>query len=194
VNHIPQPERRIHLVQGEFRVGDSEDADVALTTVLGSCVAACLHDPYVRVGGMNHFLLPGDDQSFNPRDAERYGAYLMELLVNGLMQLGARRDRLQAKLFGGARVVLGLSDVGRKNGEFAARFLKYEGIEIVSQDFGGEKGRRLQFWPASGRARRSFITAAATISVQRVREPVVAGCGDVELFDDAPAERVLRRA
>ena len=99
MNHISQSGPTIHLIQGEWRVGDGED--VALTTVLGSCVAACLHDPLARIGGMNHFLLPGDDQSFNPRDAERYGVYLMELLVNGLMQLGARRDRLQAKLFGG---------------------------------------------------------------------------------------------
>ena len=91
---------------------------------------------------MNHFLLPGDDRSFNPRDAERYGVHLMELLVNGLMQLGARRDRLQAKLFGGARVVRGLSDIGRKNGEFAERFLRYEGIAVASQDLGGEQGRR----------------------------------------------------
>ncbi len=192
MNQTPLADQKIHIVQGEYRVGASED--MALTTVLGSCVAACLHDPQVRVGGMNHFLLPGDDRNFDPRDAERYGVHLMELLVNGLMQLGARRDRLQAKLFGGARVVRGLSDVGRKNGEFAERFLRYEGITIVNQDLGGEKGRRLQFWPASGRARRSFITGAATISVEIVREPIVAACGEVELFSDGPAEHIARRA
>jgi chemotaxis protein CheD len=192
VIHAPPPDRKIHIVQGEYRVGDGED--LALTTVLGSCVAACLHDPEARVGGMNHFLLPGDDHDFNRRDAERYGVHLMELLVNGLMQLGARRERLQAKLFGGARVVRGLSDIGRKNGEFAERFLRYEGIKIVGQDLGGENGRRLQFWPASGRARRSFIAAAATISVEHVRELDVAKCGDVELFGDSPVERLVRRA
>jgi len=191
VNEAPVPERKINIIQGEYRVGDSED--LALTTVLGSCVAACLHDPQARVGGMNHFLLPGEDRSFNPRDAERYGVHLMELLVNGLMQLGARRDRLEAKIFGGARVVRGLSDVGRKNGEFAERFLRYEGIAIVSQDLGGERGRRLQFWPASGRARRSFITDAAVITVEHVRKPILAECGDVELFDE-PDERIARRA
>ncbi|HXZ15906.1 MAG TPA: chemotaxis protein CheD [Roseiarcus sp.] len=188
----PAPERRVNIVQGEYCVGDGED--LALTTVLGSCVAACLHDPQARIGGMNHFLLPGDDRDFNPRDAERYGVHLMELLVNGLMQLGARRDRLQAKIFGGAKVVRGLSDVGRKNGEFAERFLRYEGIAIVSQDLGGERGRRLQFWPASGRARRSFITDAAVITVEHVRKPIVSECGDVELFSDEPDERIARRA
>lgn len=187
----PAPERRVNIVQGEYCVGDGED--LALTTVLGSCVAACLHDPQARIGGMNHFLLPGDDRDFNPRDAERYGVHLMELLVNGLMQLGARRDRLQAKIFGGAKVVRGLSDVGRKNGEFAERFLRYEGIAIVSQDLGGERGRRLQFWPASGRARRSFIADTAVINVEPVRKPIVAACGDVELFGDDP-EPIARRA
>lgn len=192
MSHADQLARNIHIVQGEYRVGQGED--LVLTTVLGSCVAACLHDPRARVGGMNHFLLPGDDRNFDPREAERYGVHLMELLVNGLMQLGARRDRLQAKLFGGAKVVRGLSDIGRKNAEFAGRFLRYEGIAIVSQDVGGESGRRLQFWPASGRARRSFVTDAATINVEHVRQAVVRACGDVELFDDAPAERIVRRA
>jgi chemotaxis protein CheD len=189
VNH--NREQKVHIVQGEYRVGHGEQ--LALPTVLGSCVAACLYDPMRRVGGMNHFLLPGDDPGFNPSEAERYGVHLMELLVNGLMNLGARRDCLQAKLFGGARVVRGLSDVGRKNGEFAERFLRYEGIAIVSQDLGGERGRRLQFWPASGRARRSFIDSGAAISVERVREPVAARSGDVELFGDE-AERIARRA
>lgn len=192
MNHASAPEQKVHIVQGEFRVGGG---DLVLSTVLGSCVSACLHDPQARVGGMNHFLLPGDDRNFNPRDAERYGVHLMELLVNGLMQLGARRDRLQAKLFGGARVVRGLSDVGRKNGEFAERFLRYEGIALATHDLGGEKGRRLQFWPASGRARRSFIAAAATISVEHVRQqPAASACGEVELFGDDPPERVVRRA
>ncbi len=193
MNQASPQEVKIHIVQGEYRVGGG---DLVLSTMLGSCVAACLHDPQARVGGMNHFLLPGDDRNFNPRDAERYGVHLMELLVNGLMQIGARRDRLQAKLFGGARVVRGLSDVGRKNGEFAERFLRYEGIAVASQDLGGEKGRRLQFWPASGRALRSFIAASATINVERVRPPPVASAsGEVELFgDDPPPERVVRRA
>jgi chemotaxis protein CheD len=104
----------------------------------------------------------------------------MELLVNGLMQLGASRDRMQAKLFGGARVVRGLSDIGHKNGEFAERFLRYEGIAIVNKDLGGDHGRRIQFWPASGRARRSFIAAEA-VGAERSCG-LTASYGDVELF------------
>jgi chemotaxis protein CheD len=179
VTNAARLEQRVNIVQGEFHVAESDE--LALTTVLGSCVAACINDPLARVGGMNHFLLPGEESGKQARDRERYGVHLMELLVNGLMQLGARRDRLQAKLFGGARVVRGLSDIGLKNGEFADRFLRYEGIAIVNKDLGGELGRRIQFWPASGRARRSFIAAAEAIVAERPRAPA-AGCGDVELF------------
>ena len=181
------PERKVHIIQGDYCVGS--EPSLVLSTVLGSCVSACLHDPKAGVGGMNHFLLPGEDGAPGKRADERYGAYLMELLVNGLMQLGARRDRLQAKLFGGARVVRGLSDIGMKNGEFAERFLRYEGIAIVGADLGGERGRRLQYWPASGRARRSFLESGAAAGLERREKPAAAQCGDIELFDPAPAAK-----
>jgi CheD chemotactic sensory transduction len=97
-------ERKILIVQGEYHV--TGEQDVVLTTLLGSCVAACLRDPGLAIGGMNHFLVPGRDGDLEdglPREAERYGVHLMELLVNGLLRLGARRERLEAKLFGGAQ-------------------------------------------------------------------------------------------
>jgi hypothetical protein len=95
-------ERRILVVQGEYQV--SEDPSVVLTTLLGSCVAACMRDPGARVGGMNHFLLPGVAEEAHLKDARSYGVHLMELLVNSLMQRGARRERLEAKLFGGGKM------------------------------------------------------------------------------------------
>ncbi|MDH6235247.1 chemotaxis receptor (MCP) glutamine deamidase CheD, partial [Mesorhizobium soli] len=94
--------QRITVMRGEFHVVDRPE--VVLTTILGSCVAACLRDPYAGVGGMNHFLLPGTLGAAR-RDAERYGVHLMELLVNGLLARGAQRQRLEAKLFGGARTL-----------------------------------------------------------------------------------------
>jgi chemotaxis protein CheD len=176
-----QPERRIHIVQGEYRV--SGDPNVVVSTLLGSCVAACIRDPVAGVGGMNHFLLPGEDSKSHSADVERYGDYLMELLVNGLMKKGAHRDRLEAKLFGGARMMGGLSDIGQKNAEFAERYLKYEGIMLVSKDLGGQQGRRLQYWPVSGRARQSYVAASAGIdNVELVRAPVSRSFGEVELF------------
>ncbi len=171
-------ERQIHIVQGEYKVSD--DPNVVVSTLLGSCVAACIRDPLVGVGGMNHFLLPGEDARSHAYDAERYGDYLMELLVNGLMKQGAHRDRLEAKLFGGARMMSGLSDIGLKNAEFAERYLKYEGIKLVGKDLGGQRGRRLQYWPVSGRARQSYVDAGFD-DIEIVRAPTDRG-GEVELF------------
>jgi chemotaxis protein CheD len=107
----------------------------------------------------------------------------MELLVNGLMKQGAHRDRLEAKLFGGARMMSSLSDIGQKNAEFAERYLKYEGIKLVSKDLGGQRGRRLQYWPVSGRARQSYVDASAGVdNLELIRAPTSRSYGDVELF------------
>ncbi len=82
----------------------------------------------------------------------------MELLVNGLLKRGARRERLEGKLFGGARMLDGLPDIGSKNASFARRFLNNEGIRIVAEDLGGARGRRLEYYPLSGRARQIFLS------------------------------------
>jgi chemotaxis protein CheD len=147
-------ERRIHVVQGEYHVSD--DPAVVLTTILGSCVAACMRDPAARVGGMKHFLLPGDTQAPHLEEAQSYGVHLMELLVNSLMRRGARRDRLEAKLFGGGRMMQRLSNIGGLNASFAERFLRREGIKVVGASLGGVRGRRVQYWPVSGRASPSY--------------------------------------
>jgi chemotaxis protein CheD len=152
-------QKKINLVQGEHHV--AKDPDVMLTTILGSCVAACLYDPVAAVGGMNHFLLPGERPGTELTQvgsggggAMRYGAYSMELLVNGLLREGAERHRLRAKLFGGARMLKGLTDVGDSNAEFAERFLRQEGIALVGGSLRGDRGRRIQFWPTTGRAQQ----------------------------------------
>ncbi len=149
-----------HVVQGEHKVGD--DPDECLVTLLGSCVSACLHDPVAGLGGMNHFLLPGAEAG--GRGGESLGVHAMELLVNALLVRGASRSRLVAKLFGGADTMRGLSDVGARNAAFASAFLAREGVHVASECLGGARGRKLQFWPASGRARRSFMAAAAVVT------------------------------
>lgn len=170
--------QRVHVVQGEVQVASGED--VVLTTLLGSCVAACIRDPGAGVGGMNHFLLPGVGEGDRHR-AESYGLYLMELLVNGLLKRGARRGALEAKLFGGARTVDGLSDIGAKNARFAKRFLAMEGIALVGGDLGGDRGRRVEYWPHSGRARQSLLDRAAVPAA--TPKPVVQpATGELELF------------
>ena len=173
-------ERRLNIVQGEFHVTD--DAGLVLTTILGSCVAACLHDPVARVGGMNHFLLPGDEISTMACD--RYGVHAMELLVNGLLQRGARRERLQAKLFGGARMLKGLTDIGTMNADFAERFIKRERIAYTGGSLRGERGRRLQFWPVIGRARQLAMAKSdtAVFAAEAVRPVMPAEQGGLELL------------
>ncbi len=181
-------ERRINIVQGEQRV--DRGPDVVLTTILGSCVAACLFDAVSGVGGMNHFLLPGDKPGrtkLTPAsDAMRYGAYSMELLINGLLREGAARHRLRAKLFGGARMLKGLTDVGDSNAAFAERFMREEGIPVVGGSLRGDRGRRIQFWPGSGRAQQlQFGTSEDAIfrTERKISPPPPADAsGSVELF------------
>ncbi len=131
---------------------------------------------------MNHFLLPGSDVPGAPCD--RHGVHAMELLVNGLLQRGARRERLQAKLFGGARMLHGLTDVGTLNAEFAERFVKRERIAYNGGSLRGERGRRLQFWPVAGRARQMIMTGsdAAVFAAERTRPVAQPDLGSVELF------------
>lgn len=155
----PRHFRKIHVIQGGYKVTD--DPDVVLSTILGSCIAACMRDPVAGVGGMNHFLLPGH-ASGSGAEATSYGVHLMELLINGLLKMGARRDRLEAKIIGGAKTIVGFSNVGEKNAEFAHRFLSDEGIRIVGSNTGGDVGRRLQYHPVSGRARHSPLSGAET--------------------------------
>jgi chemotaxis protein CheD len=177
-----RPQRRLHVVQGEFEV--SGDPDVVLTTILGSCVAVCLRDKERGVGGMNHFLLP-DGESDGVDDGKRYGVNAMELLINGLLRKGARREHLEAKLFGGARMFDGLSDVGAANAAFAERFLQDEGIPVVGGSLGGVGARRVKFWPTSGRAQQRVVTDTAAIGdLKRAPKPapVAADEGELELF------------
>lgn len=171
-------ERRVHVGQGEHHV--SSDPDVVLTTVLGSCVALCLRDPVAGVGGMNHFLLP-EGAGSGVGAGRRYGAYLMEVLINDVLKAGGRRDRLEAKLFGGGRMFDALTDVGAANAEFAERFLADEGIPVLGGSLGGVGGRRLHYWPVSGRARQRVVTDRAALPPSTPPPPSLAA-GDLELF------------
>ena len=178
----PPRERQINVVQGQYAVVSEEGT--VLSTILGSCVAACLRDPVARVGGMNHFLLPGDEDEQS--ESLKYGVNSMELLINGLLRLGASRGRLEAKLFGGAQVVRNLSDIGAKNAEFALRFLKAEGIACVGQSMGGDRARRVRYWPDSGRASQLLLDPghAAIFKSETVKPTPTAqpDAGALELF------------
>jgi chemotaxis protein CheD len=128
--------------------------DMLIVTVLGSCVAACIRDRVSGIGGMNHFMLPDGDGSDPLISASaRYGTYAMELLINELLKSGARRENLEAKVFGGGNVLRGLTalNVGERNAAFVRAYLKAEGIRVLAEDLNDIFPRKVYFFPRSGR-------------------------------------------
>lgn len=142
--------KRIVITQGEHFA--TADPETTISTLLGSCVACCLWDPLAEVGGMNHILLAsGAGASANGPSLG--GINAMELLINDLLKLGARRNRLIAKAFGGAQMVSGLSSIGPDNARFALDYLRRENIVCASQSLGGDMARQVVFTPTSGAVR-----------------------------------------
>jgi len=173
----------VQLTLGDTYV--TSNAEEVLTTILGSCIAACIRDPVTGIGGMNHFLLP--DGTAGDREARCYGVNAMELLINDILKHGGDRRRLEAKLFGGANVVSALTDVGSRNYAFARQFLTDEGIPIVGGDVGGDQARRIQYMPVSGRARQALVKGAEQKLVDEEltalhKKAKAAAADDVEFF------------
>jgi len=170
----------------------SKRPDEMLVTTLGSCVSACVRDPVASIGGMNHFLLPDvpDGQDNQVNTAARYGSVAMERLINAILAEGGRRERLEVKVFGGAKVIKTSVDVGDRNAAFVLDYLRREGLRLVSQDLGGRFARRVHFFPVTGRCfRRALRPEALSQTIDRElnfqttlrRRPVE---GEVELFGD----------
>ena len=146
----------VKVLPGEFFVHDD---DVAVTTTLGSCVAACLHDRTAGVGGMNHFMLP---DSGDAASGGRFGAFAMELLINELLKQGARRGSLEAKIFGGGQVMRSLANtfIGEKNVAFVQEFLAQERIPVLGKDVLDVFPRRICMFPRTGRVLCKRLPAA----------------------------------
>lgn len=170
------------LLPADWRVSSDP---IAIATVLGSCVAACIYDPLLKLGGMNHFMLP----DAAPGDGSaRYGAHAMEMLINDLLKRGASRQRFQAKVFGGGNVLPGmtLDPVGTRNGNFVLDYMRAEKIPIIAQDLFGNQPRKVVFFVQTGRTLVKRLPAAGEIvRVERdyrsklSQTPVA---GSVELF------------
>ncbi len=164
------------------------ERDLALMTVLGSCVAACMRDPVIRVGGMNHFMLP--DGEVTDGVPARYGSHAMELLINELIKQGASRERIEAKVFGGGNVLKSFTSqpVGTRNAEFVVDYLRKERISVVSKDLGGIHPRKVCFFPVTGRvlvkrlphAHEDAVAAEEIAYKDRLKQAPVGG--SVELF------------
>lgn len=182
----PTPHTRIQ--SGELF---SSQGPALVSTVLGSCVACCLHDPEARVGGMNHFMLPTTTGSDHLAQI-CFGANAMELLINELLKLGAQRQRLKASAFGAANVVGGLGPVGnvaRDNARFIREYLQGEGIALVSETLGGKRALGVTFATHTGRARvRRIRRQVAEVRKeerryeQRMRESLTPPPSSVTLF------------
>ena len=176
--------------QGDCLV--SSDADVTFSTVLGSCISACVRDTRARVGGMNHFLLA--EQSGTSRDrygaSARYGAYAMEQVINSVLTRGSgSKSNLEIKIFGGGLINSALVDIGGKNIEFIRQFLSDEGYIAAGEDLGGTFARRVLYKPQSGRV---FVKRLASKEGEGVAREELAIAGrrvvappvldDIELF------------
>jgi len=129
--------------------------DMLIVTVLGSCVSACLRDRVSGVGGMNHFMQPdGGGDTDSPVSASmRYGTYAMEILINDVLKAGARRENLEAKVFGGGNVLRGFIaiNVGERNAQFVRDYLKAENIRITAEDLNDVHPRKVYFFPRTGK-------------------------------------------
>jgi chemotaxis protein CheD len=181
------------ILPGEYYVTRSDEA---ITTVLGSCISACIRDPVEGIGGMNHFMLPQESASGGSSWLEagvglatRYGSYAMESLVNDLLKLGAVRERLEIKIFGGGRILASMTDVGQRNINFIRGFIRIEGYAIAAEDLGGSQPRKIVYFPAQGRVRVRRLRAIENRSIAD-REQIYLDAlgrqpdgGEVELFD-----------
>jgi chemotaxis protein CheD len=178
----------VRILPGEYHAASG---GVGMTTLLGSCVSTCLWDPLRRIGGMNHFMLPGDTGGGGspvPRSA-RFGVHAMELLINMMLKLGAERQRLVAKVFGGGRVLKGFVslDVGAANCEFVLDFLATEGIPVLARDILDGYARKLHFSPETGKVLLKKVDPGAVGVVQRQEREYLAriggaATGPVEIF------------
>lgn len=176
----------VKVLPGEYFVTTSE---MMLVTVLGSCVSACIRDRDKGLGGMNHFMLADADSADQVASA-RYGTFAMEVLINHLLKLGARRTSLEAKVFGGGRVMatLSSSQVGDKNSSFVLDYLKTEGIPVKAQDLLDVHPRKVYFFPSNGRVLVKKLVRMHNDTVakrereyaERLNEGPVAG--EIELF------------
>ena len=178
----------VKVLPGEYYVTTSE---MVLVTVLGSCVSACIRDREMGVGGMNHFMLADSSDAGNLSASARYGTYAMEILVNHLLKLGARRSQLEAKVFGGGRVMASLtsSQVGDRNSRFVLDYLQTESIPVRAQDLLDVYPRKVYFFPFSGRVlvkklvrlHNDTLVRRESEYAARLNEAPVSG--EIELFN-----------
>lgn len=172
---------------GEYYVGNKDEI---ISTVLGSCVSACIRDPSAGVGGMNHFMLPGgsDGAQTMSGSAAKFGVFAMEYLVNAILKHGGRKANFEIKLFGGANVLATGMDVGDTNIAFIRDYMRMEGLNISSEDLGGIHPRKVNYFPLTGKVMiKNLRPVQEKMVAERERTYAAAtrakpSGGEVELF------------
>jgi Chemotaxis protein; stimulates methylation of MCP proteins len=133
-------------------------APYQINTILGSCVAVCLFDPVLNIGGMNHFMLPyWNGQGLA---SPKYGNIANEKLLDKMLSLGCNKNNLKAKMFGGGEVIetqIVQFHIGARNIEVAKLFLEEKKIPIISSSVGGKLGRKIEFFTLSGEVRQKYV-------------------------------------
>ena len=154
----------LRLIPGGLYVSAEDEI---LTTVLGSCVSACIRDVKNGVGGMNHFMLPSPEvgAALDPESAGRYGTHAMKLLVDGIVAQGGRPDNFEIKIFGGGQITEGAIDVGAQNIEFIRRYLEDASLDVTAEDLGLAFPRKINFFVRSGRVMVKKLRALHSRSV-----------------------------
>jgi chemotaxis protein CheD len=185
----------VKILPGQYYVTRRKEL---LITTLGSCVSACIRDASIGIGGMNHFMLPykmrlsegeGDDSAWNV--AARYGDFAMELLINAILRNGGKRGNLEVKVFGGAKVLPHMRNIGGLNVEFIRNYLETDGLPIVAEDLGGSQPRKIIYNPETGAARVKRMSPLKSSGIARREKTYETDLekkdifGTIELFGDA---------
>lgn len=175
------------ILPGEYYISATNEL---ITTVLGSCVSACVRDHNQGIGGMNHFMLPANRLSEVTliSEAARYGNYAMEHMINDILRYGGERRNLEFKLFGGGKVLSTMMDIGKRNIDFIIDYMQTEGFKISSEDLGDVYPRKVIYFPQSGRVRvkklkkmhNQTIINRENEYLQKIKQQPIAG--DIELF------------
>ncbi|OUD11644.1 chemoreceptor glutamine deamidase CheD [Thioflexithrix psekupsensis] len=158
------------ILPGEYYVTRQDEI---ITTVVGSCVSACICDSQNGIGGMNHFMLPTRTIPPDKWDktavsaATRYGNYAMEHVINEILKYGGRRENLQLKLFGGGRIMQYMANIGQQNIDFIRNYVRTEGLKLMAEDLGDIYPRKILFYPLTGRVRVKKLRAMEQGIIER---------------------------
>ncbi|MGZ5827134.1 MAG: chemoreceptor glutamine deamidase CheD [Xanthobacteraceae bacterium] len=179
----------VKVFPGEYYVTARDDE--VLVTILGSCVSACIRDPHMGIGGMNHFMLAeGEAGGWGGHgNSTRYGNFAMEKLLNELLKMGCSRSALEIKVFGGGNVTDTRNLIGTENSDFVMRYFENEGLKCAAQDLRGPYPRRIQYYPKTGRVVRRLLAGGESNSIAREeteyarRLTTTKTSGTIELFE-----------